>query len=427
MEQFVSKTETQAPVGFGAYRVSVRSAEHYESLVMALKMGCQLIDTSSNYTDGESEELVGKVLKENPQFDPLVVTKSGYIQGNNKKLIEEEVAKGRCEQDLLQLSDSLWHSIHPEFLELMIKQSLERLQKQSLDVFLLHNPEYYFESEGATEEEYYNRIHKAFVFLEEQVEKGVIGAYGISSNTFIKNPTDKNCTNIEKVYEQALKIGAGHNFKYVQFPFNMIEIDALEKFYDGLSLIDKAKALGLKIMTNRPLNAFKGEDLVRLATYENSHPPIDDDKANEHFNYCFGLIEKKWKEQESNESLDDIVLVKQIKEMWNTIPTPDAVDQVFYGHFFPFIAGVWGGDGLSVEDSQPFYDLYEMSQNYSRQIMSKKAKQFESQAEEVGLIAKDDRPLSEKVIETYLNYGVDHVLVGMKNPFYVIQLKKLFK
>jgi aryl-alcohol dehydrogenase-like predicted oxidoreductase len=48
--------------GFGGYRISAGVAEHAAALQHALISGIDLIDTSANYADGGSEELVGQVL-----------------------------------------------------------------------------------------------------------------------------------------------------------------------------------------------------------------------------------------------------------------------------------------------------------------------------------------------------------------------------
>ncbi|MBY0414891.1 MAG: aldo/keto reductase, partial [Bdellovibrionales bacterium] len=215
-------------VGFGSYRVSIRSKEHREALILALKDGCSLIDTSSNYTDGESEELIGAVLSEHPEFIPLIVTKAGYIQGKNLAVIEELNRKGKAVSDLVDISENLKHSIHPEFLENQIDLSLARLKKTSIDYFLLHNPEYYFEEEGANAKEYYSRLKKAFLYCEEEVKKGRIRAYGVSSNNFVLPTNDPHVTDLKKIITILQEIGA-KNFKMVQFPFNLIEIGALEK------------------------------------------------------------------------------------------------------------------------------------------------------------------------------------------------------
>ena len=51
-------------VGFGCYRLDLSVVEHAKSLGKSLLSGINLIDTSSNYGDGGSEELVGTVLED---------------------------------------------------------------------------------------------------------------------------------------------------------------------------------------------------------------------------------------------------------------------------------------------------------------------------------------------------------------------------
>ena len=52
---------TTSRLGFGTYRVDTREPEHREALKKALREGVNLIDTSTNYMDGDSERLVGSV------------------------------------------------------------------------------------------------------------------------------------------------------------------------------------------------------------------------------------------------------------------------------------------------------------------------------------------------------------------------------
>ena len=69
----------------------------------------------------------------------------------------------------------------------------------------------------------------------------------------------------------------------------------------------------------------------------------------------------------------------------------------------------------------------EASQLYSRRNLSNRANEFKKQAQQIGLLPDSDaRPFATMVIETYLDYGFDYVLVGMKKPEYVDQLKHLF-
>ena len=55
---------TFSNIGFGSYRISNKIEQHYTSLRKALSEGINLIDTSANYADGESEILIGRVLKD---------------------------------------------------------------------------------------------------------------------------------------------------------------------------------------------------------------------------------------------------------------------------------------------------------------------------------------------------------------------------
>jgi aryl-alcohol dehydrogenase-like predicted oxidoreductase len=412
------------PVGFGAYRVSTQSKDHYEALLHAVNEGCPLVDTSSNYTNGESEKLIGQVLKEADR-KPLVVSKVGYVQGDNLNIMNELNQIGQATEDLVKVNDNLWHSIHPDFIRNQISLSLSRLEVEKIDIYLLHNPEYYFYEEGATQDEYYARIEKAFSELEALVDEGKIGSYGISSNNFILKPDDQKVTHIDRVVEAANNVKSDHHFEYIQFPFNMIEIEALENWYDGLSLLNKAQGHELKIMVNRPLNAFKGDQLVRLANYDETHVQFSEAEGQKAFVTAMMALDKKLKEQEPDETIYDLPLIKQFNDLWNTLRTPDAVEQVYFGHFFPMVARIWGGD-LSAEESTPFYELFDISMSIARKNMSDVARDFETQAITAGLIPEGHEVLQVKLIDKYLSYPIDYVLVGMKDKRYVEQLKRFF-
>ncbi|MBC7540824.1 MAG: aldo/keto reductase [Bacteriovorax sp.] len=421
-------------IGFGSYRISIRSEEHRTALITALKLGCPLIDTSANYTNGESEELIGSVLSENPDFNPIIVTKAGYIQGRNLEIIEELNGRGLAVEDLVDLGDDLKHSIHPDFLKNQLDNSLKRLKRNSVDTFLLHNPEYYFKTDGANQNEYYRRIEKAFRYMEEEVKLGRIKSYGISSNNFVLPITDSEVTSLTRILEVAKRISPKNHFSTIQFPFNLIEIGALEKFgeYGDQSLLELAQVNGLITMINRPLNAFTNNQIVRLATYDFMTKDFNEEQAKKDFEAAMKIIEEKWKstsgedQMAHDEDINDVSLIKQFKELWNTLPSPDAVDQVYHGHLFPFLARVWGGE-ISAKEAAPFYQLFEHSQMFARKNMTKKALEFKAQAANVGLISDDNgRPFAVEVIETYLNYGFDFVLLGMKKVEYANQVKHLF-
>lgn len=408
------------PLGFGSYRVSIKSEEHREALEHALDCGCDFIDTSANYTDGDSEKLIGDVIKER-EHKPFIMTKAGYIQGQNIDVITQLNNVGIAKEGLVKVNDDLWHSIHPDFLRNQIELSLKRLGTESVDAFLLHNPEYYFYEDGANQDEYYERIENAFKEMEALALEGKIKSYGISSNNFILPIDDPKVTNLERVIELAEQVDAKH-FEWIQFPFNLIEIGALEKHYNGLSLVDLARSKGLKTAINRPLNAFVNGNLVRLADYDPFLIFMDKAQGEELYQKCITLLNEKVKDSDPDEDVKEIPLIKQFEELYHDLPSEDAVQQVFMGHFFPLVARIYGGD-LSPEDSIPYYELYDYSVNRSRQVMSAKANDFAKQAIVSGLLFEGPGSLQEKLIQKYEDYGFDRILIGMKRKIYVDQLK----
>ena len=72
-------------LGFGSYRIDDQTSEHTAALGKALLGGVNLIDTSTNYTDGSSESCIGNVLAQQQREELIVVSKVGYVQGQDRK------------------------------------------------------------------------------------------------------------------------------------------------------------------------------------------------------------------------------------------------------------------------------------------------------------------------------------------------------
>ncbi|MCC6255009.1 MAG: aldo/keto reductase, partial [Ignavibacteriaceae bacterium] len=99
--KILGKTEfTSSICGFGCYRIDDGIPQHKQALEKALLSGINVIDTSSNYSDGGSEVIVGNVLSnlcsENKiqRENIIVVSKGGYLQGSNLKLGMEREQSG---------------------------------------------------------------------------------------------------------------------------------------------------------------------------------------------------------------------------------------------------------------------------------------------------------------------------------------------
>jgi aryl-alcohol dehydrogenase-like predicted oxidoreductase len=270
------------PLGFGCYRIADGNEDHEAALKHYLERGGNLIDTSANYTDGQSEILVGKILRGFPRDQVIVVTKAGYIQGQNMAL-----ARSQTFPEVVKYGEGIWHCIHPEFLETQIGRSSQRLQLEMIDVFLLHNPEYFLsyqsyrkELDATDHDEFYRRIGQAFRFLEDQVQTGKIRWYGISSNNYGLALSDPTMTSVQRCLAEAQRIRSDHHFRVIQLPMNLYESGgALERNNGGQTVLEFSRQHGLGVLVNRPLNAYYRDKLIRLADVAkpNQSSPTQDD------------------------------------------------------------------------------------------------------------------------------------------------------
>jgi aryl-alcohol dehydrogenase-like predicted oxidoreductase len=264
IRQFGKTGWTVSQIGFGGYRVHHTSEQHIAALKRALLGGVNLIDTSS---------------------------KAGYVQGQNLKLVQEREAKGEPFQDVVKYMDGCWHCIHPDFLENQLRLSLGRLRLDSLDVYLLHNPEYFLHDArkkgyldlDSARNEYYRRIKSAFEWLEEKTAQGTIRAYGVSSNTFPNASDEFESTSLERLLEIAEEVSANHHFQVIQFPFNVYETGACltrNQANDSKTLLDLARERRLATLVNRPLNAMTDAGMIRLASFRKTESEVIEREFN---------------------------------------------------------------------------------------------------------------------------------------------------
>ncbi len=284
-----------AKIGYGTYRVHSDVEEHVRTLLHAMLHGSNLVDTSTNYTDGSSERLVGNVLRALTEAGGVdregvvVVSKVGYVQGTNYAHAVASEESGEAYAEMVKYRDGLWHCIHPDWVREQLAQSLARTQLESIDVYLLHNPEYFLidadaRDDGDAHDEFYRRVTAAFEELERAVVAGAISYYGVSSNTFpapMDNPAAVSLPRVVECAKAAAKAVGGdedaHRFAVAQLPLNLYEAGAFTEDHvaSDQSLLDFARANDIAVLGNRPLNAVVGSRLVRLAQY--SHEEDGDD------------------------------------------------------------------------------------------------------------------------------------------------------
>lgn len=406
--------DSLSKIGFGAYRVSAKNIEHHKSLLHALQSGCNLIDTAANYSYGESEELIGKVTINNDKV--FISTKAGYIQGQDIFEVGRKNFK-----NLVKINENFWYSLDEDFLGFQIKNSLKRLNRKYIDGFFLHNPEHYFSSEefALNKNKVYKIIEKAFAYLEEQVSKGSVRYYGISSNTFPFSSQRKDTFDVNALIDLAAALSTNHSFKIIQFPFNAIENDATKVTHSGTqSLVELIKQRGLVSFSNRPLNAIISQEAVRLATYDETIDSIDEESDDKIFEELFSNILNKLKDHGSDNHWEEFPVLVHLRSGWKKHSNPEAVQNIFRGYLNPFLDSLFESEIPESVRSQVsrFYDKCVL---YSRREMSTRAKAIENELVDKGIIEKGGEKLTRKLCANYLAEGIDHVLVGMRNEQYV--------
>lgn len=171
----------------------------------ALELGVTLFDTADVYGHGHSEALLGEVLADWPGPSPVVVTKGG---------VNFYRRDGTLEPDWTPLA--LAHAV---------QQSVSRLRRDSLDVFLLMNPPV----------EDLDRF-KVWDTLDALKRAGKLRFYGVS----VAEPAD------------------GVRLLQNNCPVDVVEV-AYSVFYQGASvdLLPLARTRGIGILAREPLaNGF---------------------------------------------------------------------------------------------------------------------------------------------------------------------------
>ncbi len=420
-------------LGFGGYRIHYQHKEHVEALREALISGINVIDTSTNYGDGGSEILIGNVLRELLESsrikreEIIIISKAGYVQGKNLRLYLE-----RNFPEMIQLDEYLYHCIHPEFLEVQIELSRKRIGLETIDVYLLHNPEYFLKK-YQDQKTYLKRIEKALDFLEKKRLEGIIRYYGISSNTLVEEPHHPEFTNLKEI----LKF-APPGFKIVQFPANLLENGYLKN-----SFLDLARSYNLWTISNRPFNSIYENKLYRIARMPYEY--VNGEKNPE---AIFLQLEEQLKNLENQliKNLSDKHFTfdqnycspyETIQYYLKFINEPEMVYPFLRSISIPFqktvsFLRILIYDSKS-EKIKKVYEDYIRVLNYilvylSNYLFYRNHIRLENL--EKKLLENEPvysyLPLTLKILTILLGNGIHTVLAGMRKTLYVRQLQKIF-
>lgn len=243
----------------------------------ALAGGLNLIDSSAHYRYGRSVRAVGvgvqRALREGvPRSAMFLISKGGFLtfEGgrppNPVVWFEREIVDrglGRRE-DLA----ATVHLLTPEYLRHQIDYSRAAMGVETIDAFLIDQPEVQTASIG--KQDLIRRLDRAFVAMEQAVRDGLIKWYGVSSFDSFRVPQDDkvflSLTSLQALAEHAAKDvfgeGARHHFGIVELPFSAVMPEGFTRFNqvtgqgNEASTLQAALQLGLFTMASHTL--FKG-------------------------------------------------------------------------------------------------------------------------------------------------------------------------
>jgi aryl-alcohol dehydrogenase-like predicted oxidoreductase len=241
------------------------------SVVRALELGTNVIDSAVNYRFQRSERAVGVALR--ALFDSgkvnrdevIIATKGGFLPFENHAPESQEEMQDYVERQFIRpgilLPEDIvagCHSLKPQYLQNQLDLSLQNLGLKCIDIYYVHNPE--TQLSEVPREEFYRRMLKAFEVLEFNVAVGRIRMYGMATWNAHRVPSNaKDYLSLREMVDLAKTVGGEeHHFKVVQLPFNLAMPEAFgfwnqRSGEQPTSTLKLAEELGLTVMASASL------------------------------------------------------------------------------------------------------------------------------------------------------------------------------
>jgi aryl-alcohol dehydrogenase-like predicted oxidoreductase len=246
-------------IGIGTYLGNPDEATddgYTRSVVRAVELGVNVIDTAANYRFQRSERAIGAALKilineHNIAREELVIcTKGGYLpfDGAPPQNVREYVNETFVKPGIASFEDIVGggHCMTPSYLQNQLDQSLRNMGLECVDVYYIHNPE--SQLQYVPEREFYERLKRAFEHLEENRRQEKLTHYGVATwNGFRMPPNSGQHHSLLRMVEIAREVGGEqHGFHFIQLPFNVA-------MPEGAAVVNEAQRLGVTVITSASL------------------------------------------------------------------------------------------------------------------------------------------------------------------------------
>lgn len=231
---------------FGGSATPEVDAEISAVVARALQSGINVIDTGAHYRYGRSLAAVGAGVRAAaaagvPREAMFLISKGGFLtlRGGppadwNTWFEREIVAQGLGDREHLAKGS---HLLTPEYIQYQIELSRSLMGVETLDAFLIDQPEVHIEAIG--KEATNKRLEPIFAVLERAVRDQKIRCYGITTFTGFRVETDavmfQSLTSMQGLAERAAQAVTGddrarHHFKLAMLPFNQVMLEGFTRF-----------------------------------------------------------------------------------------------------------------------------------------------------------------------------------------------------
>ena len=210
-------------IGFGLYRgeISDKGNEKWiESLLFGIENGINTIDTAQKYRNGESEKIVGLVLKQLllankiTREDLFISTKAGLLP--NYIIDSDDLQKIGVDERYINYDQKF--CMDPKYISWSVDRALERMDLNYVDGFLLHNPEIAMLFDDGEE-----KIFECLKVLEQKSIEGKIKYYGLATwNGLRREPLSKYHINLSLIIKRLYEcFGEENHFKIIEAPLSI--------------------------------------------------------------------------------------------------------------------------------------------------------------------------------------------------------------
>ena len=257
---------TLSSIGIGTYLGNADSKTdktYTDSVVRAVQLGVNVIDSAANYRFQRSERNIGEALRIlETEFgftrnELLICTKGGYLpfDGAPPRNVREYIEETFIKPGVASFDDFVGgsHCMTPRYLQHQLDQSLQNFQLDCVDVYYIHNPE--SQLSHVSEQEFNHRLREAFERLEQNRSSGKLRFYGVATwNGFRSEAGSSSYHSLPQMVELANQVGGPtHGFRFIQLPFNLGMPEALSvgnQLLEGenVSVLEAANRLGVTVI-----------------------------------------------------------------------------------------------------------------------------------------------------------------------------------